>query len=33
MVGLLMVVTCTPEVPEKKKSEDTEVMEIQGFKN
>ena len=27
MVGLLMVVTCTPDVPEKKKSEDTEVTD------
>ena len=25
MVGLLMVVTCTPDVPEKKKSVETEV--------
>ena len=25
VVGLLMVVTCTPDVPEKKKSVDTEV--------
>ena len=28
VVGLLMVVTCTPDVPEKKKSVDTEVEYI-----